>query len=75
MKINVRLQTALKIWLVIYPSLTTLLYLLQGAMDNIPLYGKTLILTILLVPWIVFLGLPFLDFIIRRLFPGSNNKS
>lgn len=75
MKTNTRLQTALKIWLVIYPSLTLLLYLLQGAMDTIPLYEKTLILTILLVPWVVFLGLPLLDFIIRHLFPGSKSKS
>lgn len=75
MKMNTRLQAALKIWLVIYPSLTLLLYFLRGAMDNIPLYVKTLLLTILLVPWMVFLGLPLLDLVIRNLFPGSKNKS
>lgn len=73
MKTKVRFQTALKIWIVIYPSITLFLYLFSGAMAGLPLYQRTLILTIILVPWIVFLGVPLVDFIIGRIASGKKN--
>lgn len=73
MKTKVRFQTALKIWIVIYPSITLFLYLFNSAMAGLPLYQRTLILTIILVPWIVFLGVPLVDFIIGRIASGKKN--
>lgn len=73
MKTKVRFQTALKIWIVIYPSITLFLYLFNSAMAGLPLYQRTLILTIILVPWIVFLGIPLVDFIIGRIASGKKN--
>lgn len=65
MKTNMKLIAALKIWVVIYPSITLILYLLGQSSLELPLYIKTLFLTLTLVPWIVFIGVPFVDFIIR----------
>jgi antibiotic biosynthesis monooxygenase (ABM) superfamily enzyme len=60
-----KLIASLKIWVVIYPSITLALYLFGKLQTVLPLYLKTLILTLTLVPWIVFVGAPFLDFLLR----------
>ena len=65
MKFKIKLITALKIWLVIYPSITLLLYLFGDILAVMPLYQRTFMLTITLVPWMVFIGVPFLESIIR----------
>lgn len=61
MTTKIKLITALKIWLVIYPSITVFLHLFGEAISILPLYLRTLILTIILVPWIVFVGLPLVN--------------
>ncbi|MCC6459393.1 MAG: hypothetical protein IT260_02910 [Saprospiraceae bacterium] len=65
MKAKARLRTAIKIWMVIYPSITLLLFLLGKELSMLPLYQRTFILTIILVPWMVFVGLPFVEQLIR----------
>jgi hypothetical protein len=65
MKTKMKLITALKIWVIIYPSITVLLYSLAEIPLILPLYQKTLLLTLVLVPWVVFIGVPFVDFIIH----------
>ncbi len=66
MKTKMKLIAALKIWVVIYPSITLFLYLFGKPLSALPLYERTLLLTIVLVPWIVFAGVPIVDAIIRR---------
>jgi antibiotic biosynthesis monooxygenase (ABM) superfamily enzyme len=67
MKTRMKLIASLKIWVVIYPSITLFLWLFGGALSSLPLYQRTFLLTISLVPWIVFVGVPFVDAIIKRL--------
>ncbi len=59
---------SLKIWAVIYPSITLFLFLFGQQLSALPLYQRTFILSIALVPWMMFIGVPSLDFLIRRLF-------
>ncbi len=68
-----KLIASLKIWTVIYPSITLFLYLLGEPLSVLPLYQRTFLLTVSLVPWIVFAGVPFVDSVIR-LFSASANK-
>jgi antibiotic biosynthesis monooxygenase (ABM) superfamily enzyme len=65
MKTKNKLIASFKIWVVIYPSITLFLFFFGKALSELPLYQRTFILTIALVPWIVFVGLPLLDFFIR----------
>lgn len=65
MKTKARLIASLKIWVAIYPSITLFLYVFGEALSVLPLYQRTLLLTLSLVPWIVFVGVPFVDSIIR----------
>lgn len=65
MKTKLKLLASLKIWLVIYPSITLFLALFGEPLSALPLYQRTFLLTICLVPWIVFAGVPFVDRIIR----------
>lgn len=58
-----KLIAAAKIWVVIYPSITLLLCLFGQALSGLPLYQRTLVLTLALVPWMVFAGMPFIDFL------------
>jgi antibiotic biosynthesis monooxygenase (ABM) superfamily enzyme len=74
MKTKMRLIASLKIWVVIYPSITLFLYLFGGPLSVLPLYQRTLILTLSLVPLIVFAGVPLVDFIIRLLSSKLINK-
>lgn len=63
---------SLKIWMVIYPSITLFLFLFGPSLSALPLYLRTLILTVSLVPWMMFVGVPFLDLLIRSV---SNKKT
>ncbi|PZX94227.1 hypothetical protein DOS84_06280 [Flavobacterium aquariorum] len=74
MKTKMKLMAALKIWVVIYPSITLFLYLLGKSSLEFPLYLKTLFLTLILVPWVVFIGVPFVDFIMRQLLIEIDKK-
>lgn len=65
MKVNPRLIAALKIWIVIYPSLTLVLYLFDEPLTLVPLYVETLLVTLVLVPLVVFIGVPFVERIMR----------
>lgn len=72
MKTKMKLMMALKIWIAIYPSITLFLYLFGGPLSVFPLYLRTLVLTLSLVPWIVFVGVPLVDFLMRRLTTKTN---
>jgi antibiotic biosynthesis monooxygenase (ABM) superfamily enzyme len=74
MKTKAKLIASLKIWVIIYPSITLFLHLFGEPLSVFPLYVRTLLLTLTLVPWIVFVGVPFVDMIVRTLSSG-NNKS
>lgn len=71
MKTKMKLIASLKIWAVIYPSITLFLFLFGDALAVLPLYQRTFLLTISLVPWIVFIGVPFVDMIIRMVSPKT----
>jgi antibiotic biosynthesis monooxygenase (ABM) superfamily enzyme len=74
MKTKMRLIASLKIWVVIYPSITLFLYLFGGPLSVLPLYVRTCILTLSLVPWIVFVGVPFVDLIINLFAPKTEKQ-
>ena len=67
MKAKARLFMSLKIWMVIYPSITLFLFLFGQQLSLLPLYQRTLILTASLVSWMMFIGVPFLEYIMKRL--------
>ncbi|RYE59050.1 MAG: hypothetical protein EOP48_02095 [Sphingobacteriales bacterium] len=67
MKAKARLLLSLKIWMVIYPSITLFLFVFGQHLSALPLYQRTFILTISLVPWMMFVGVPFVDFLIRQI--------
>lgn len=73
MKTKMKLIASLKIWLVIYPSITLFYYLAAEQLSVLPLYQRTFLLTILLVPWVVFAGVPFIDAIISK--RSAKNKN
>ena len=51
---------AIMVWLAIYPAITLLTYLIGDLIKNLPLPLKTLIMTGILVPLMVFVLLPLL---------------
>lgn len=74
MNTKMKLLAALKIWVVIYPSITLFLYVFGEAMSALPLYQRTFLLTFLLVPWMVFAGVPLVDRVIRLMSSGNGTK-
>jgi antibiotic biosynthesis monooxygenase (ABM) superfamily enzyme len=75
MTTKIKLIISMKMWLVIYPSITLFLYLFGQPLAVLPLYQRTLLLTMTLVPWITFAGLPLVNFIIARLSPRNNHTT
>jgi len=67
METKMKLLASFKIWIVIYPSITLLFYLFGNQLSVLPLYLRTFLLTVSLVPWIVFAGVPFVDLIISKI--------
>jgi len=67
MKTKMKLLASLKIWLAIYPSITLFLLAFGKILTALPLYQRTFILTVALVPWLVFIGVPFIDFLFRQI--------
>lgn len=53
-------KMALLIWFFIYPVITILFYLLSPIMSDWPPFLRTLLLTLILVPLMVFVALPFI---------------
>jgi antibiotic biosynthesis monooxygenase (ABM) superfamily enzyme len=74
MKTKMKLITSLKIWIVIYPSITLFLYLFGEPLSVLPLYQRTFLLTVSLVPWIVFVGLPLVNSVINRVSPQNDKR-
>ncbi len=74
MKTKMKLIASLKIWVAIYPSITLFLYLFGEGLSVLPLYQRTFLLTLSLVPWIVFVGVPFVDSLIRLISPQPEKK-
>lgn len=74
MKTKMKLIASLKIWAVIYPSITLFLYLFGEVLSPLPLYQRTFVLTISLVPWIVFVGVPLVDVVIRFVSPDPSKR-
>lgn len=72
MKTKEKLIASFKIWVVIYPSITLFLYLFGKPLAVLPLYQRTLLLTIALVPWIMFIGMPLVNFLIRQVVKKNN---
>jgi len=56
-----KLIASLKIWIVIYPSITLFLFLFGRSLSALPLYQRTFVLTIALVPWVMFVGVPLVE--------------
>ncbi|PKL78003.1 MAG: hypothetical protein CVV25_13000 [Ignavibacteriae bacterium HGW-Ignavibacteriae-4] len=61
MKTKAKFIQVFKVWVVIYPSITFFNILFGSYLIDLPLYIKTLILTVVLVPWMVFIGLPLVN--------------
>jgi antibiotic biosynthesis monooxygenase (ABM) superfamily enzyme len=56
-----RWKFAVVVWLAIYPSLTLLVWLAGPEIAHWPLPLRTLVFTVVLVPWMVFFALPMLQ--------------
>lgn len=73
MTTRAKLIQAIKIWIVIYPSITLFNALFGSYLASLPLFLKTLFLTLVLVPWMVFVGLPFINKVQQKM--SENEKS
>ena len=65
---TIKLKLAFRIWLAIYPSITLFLYVFGEALSAYSLPIKTLILTLVLVPWVVFAGVPAVDYLLSQFY-------
>lgn len=67
MKIKMKLVAVLKIWVVIYPSILLFNVLFGAALTGLPGYQRMFILTLALVPWMVFVAIPGLERLLRKI--------
>jgi len=67
MSVKSKIIQAIKVWIVIYPSITLFNVLFGSYLADLPVLMKTLVLTVVLVPWMVFIGLPFVNKIEQKI--------
>ncbi len=67
MTIKAKIIQAFKIWIVIYPSIILFNVFIGNQLVHLPLHIKSLTLTLVLVPWMVFIGLPLVNKIQQKL--------
>ncbi len=72
--LKAKLMAALKIWAVIYPSITIFLTLFGETLAVFPLAIRTLILTLILVPWMVFVGVPLVEMLMKKVLPVNKGN-
>jgi hypothetical protein len=70
MKQPTKWKFAVMVWIAIYPAITVLTFLIGDSINNLPLPIKTLIMTGILVPLMIFVLLPLL----RKLLGNWLNK-
>lgn len=61
-----RYKSAVVIWLAIYPALTVTLFLLSPVLTPLPLFLRTLVLTVILVPLMVYVLVPGVQRLLAR---------
>ena len=61
MKPPIKYKMAILIWCAIYPTINLLFFLLNGVLAPYPMPIKTLVLTLILVPLMVYVFLPFIN--------------
>ena len=71
MSTKMKWKAAIKIWLVIYPSITAFYYFLGEVLAALPLYLRTLLVTLALVPWMIFIGVPLVEALLKKLFSDA----
>lgn len=71
MNTKMKLIASFKIWLVIYPSLMVFQNLMGCYLSVLPLYIRTFLLTLALIPWVMFIGVPLLNFLLRKIKPNE----
>tara|TARA_R110002049_G_scaffold52783_4_gene147340 strand:+ start:5129 stop:5350 length:222 start_codon:yes stop_codon:yes gene_type:complete len=72
MNTKAKIVQAIKVWIVIYPSITLFNLFFGSYLTDLQLYIKTLVLTLVLVPWMVFVGLPVVNKIQQKI--SKNEK-
>jgi antibiotic biosynthesis monooxygenase (ABM) superfamily enzyme len=72
--IKAKMKLALKIWVALYPSITLFLYLFGKALTVFSLPVKSLIITLVLVPWIVFAAVPMVDFLLNLFYKNGKKQ-
>jgi antibiotic biosynthesis monooxygenase (ABM) superfamily enzyme len=60
MKPPVKYKMAFLIWCAIYPTINLLFFIFNGILAPYPMYIKTLVMTLILVPLMVYVFLPFI---------------
>lgn len=60
MKQPAKYKMAILIWITIYPTINILFLVLGKPLESFPMYIKTLVMTLILVPAMVYVFLPFL---------------
>lgn len=60
MKPPAKYKMAILIWITIYPTINILFLVLTKPLETFPMYIKCLVMTLILVPAMVYVFLPFL---------------
>ena len=62
-----KLKNTLIVWVAIYPTITAILVLFGNVLNEFPILLRTLILTVILVPTMVYVLIPFWTRVFNKL--------
>ena len=64
---KVKLKITLTTWIAIYPTITLVLYFFEPYLNKLWLPYKTFILTIIIVPFMTLIAVPYIKTVIKRI--------
>jgi antibiotic biosynthesis monooxygenase (ABM) superfamily enzyme len=59
-------KMAILVWLIIYPTISIISFLLGGWLIQFPLLIRTLIMSLILVPFMIFVAMPVLNSVFKN---------
>ena len=69
-----KLKTTFIVWIAIYPAITLLLFLFGEYLNHLPVLLRTLVLTLVLVPLMVYFLIPFWTKVFSNTKPAQNQS-
>lgn len=74
MKRSIEMKKVLIVWISIYPAITVILLLFGNELNSMPVFLRTFVLTVILVPLMVHILIPFWSKVFKFVYEQTSER-